>query len=755
MSSYVSTLRDITNILQMNASKSISTSSFWGSPVSAMFTPSSQPDEMAQLLSQVTSMHKKKLITNEEKLSLKQSIFADDWERVKQVINSKGVTPTSNFGGNDISKQLQAVGNLSRGGFITTEEKSKFKEEILKKNPTMKNAFETSQGDLQILCQNWRGVFSGQQTGSRSSLKEMLLLVGSMSRQNMITTEEKRVIKQEVLRKNPKLIDACHSHSELNDLCGEFKAACGLSSGGTDGARGNTSRLLLEVNNRFRRGEITLQEKTKLKDHIIRSEGFVDVDQFLAEERAFGISGDDSLFFGGGSANEVNPHSFTLPPLDSFSPPTELSPVSTTDPFDQSAFLSCFKKDSGGIELLLKASGIVDNDLSSIPGNKLPANAFSFPVIPYLPTILSDIEWGYIENGSILHANEPSVSKINTPRSVAAFDFDDTLVKTKTGRTFATSHNDWVLLYDQVTNKLREFHSKGYKIVIFSNQLGIGKMKMPEKTVTARIEDFMKEVGVPIEVYCAITDDVNRKPAIGMWDSLSRRGGVKKEGSFYVGDAAGRKGDFSCSDRKFASNVGLTFYTPEEFFLGASPQPFTMGGIDLRTHSNVTECDGLRLELGQQEMIIFVGFPGSGKSSFYRRNYGSNSKYVHINRDTLLTKAKCLKAVKEALQTGKSVVVDNTNPSASARAEYISLARSAACPVRCFHFVADKEFAKHLNIFRCKKDGQKKVPDIAYNIYQKQFEKPSTMEGFTEVKEIKFVPNFQSANDEALFSQLT
>jgi hypothetical protein len=33
--------------------------------------------------------------------------------------------------------------------------------------------------------------------------------------------------------------------------------------------------------------------------------------------------------------------------------------------------------------------------------------------------------------------------------------------------------------------------------------------------------------------------------------------------SFFVGDAAGRNGDFASTDRKWALNVGVKFYTPE------------------------------------------------------------------------------------------------------------------------------------------------------------------------------------------------
>jgi bifunctional polynucleotide phosphatase/kinase len=36
-----------------------------------------------------------------------------------------------------------------------------------------------------------------------------------------------------------------------------------------------------------------------------------------------------------------------------------------------------------------------------------------------------------------------------------------------------------------------------------------------------------------------------------------------KNNSYFVGDAAGRADDFASTDRKFALNVGIQFYTPE------------------------------------------------------------------------------------------------------------------------------------------------------------------------------------------------
>ena len=40
-----------------------------------------------------------------------------------------------------------------------------------------------------------------------------------------------------------------------------------------------------------------------------------------------------------------------------------------------------------------------------------------------------------------------------------------------------------------------------------------------------------------------------------------------KSASFFVGDAAGRLNDHSSSDRKWALNIGIPFFTPEVLYI--------------------------------------------------------------------------------------------------------------------------------------------------------------------------------------------
>lgn len=85
------------------------------------------------------------------------------------------------------------------------------------------------------------------------------------------------------------------------------------------------------------------------------------------------------------------------------------------------------------------------------------------------------------------------------------------------------------------------------RLVIFSNQNGIGKQIVEGKrsiSTRGRIDNFIRDVGVPMEAYCATQKDDFRKPRDGMWrylnDNVSVDCAKPDVGeSFFVGDAAG------------------------------------------------------------------------------------------------------------------------------------------------------------------------------------------------------------------------
>jgi bifunctional polynucleotide phosphatase/kinase len=113
--------------------------------------------------------------------------------------------------------------------------------------------------------------------------------------------------------------------------------------------------------------------------------------------------------------------------------------------------------------------------------------------------------------------------------------------------------------------------------VIVTNQAGVeaGKVKVSDlETKFGLIQGHLK---IPMIFFAALRSDQFRKPAVGGWEYIKNQlfSGCKINiaESFYCGDAAGRPKtatrpkDFSDTDIKFAHNIGLSFKTPEEFFL--------------------------------------------------------------------------------------------------------------------------------------------------------------------------------------------
>uniref|UniRef100_A0A6Q2Z516 PNK FHA domain-containing protein n=1 Tax=Esox lucius TaxID=8010 RepID=A0A6Q2Z516_ESOLU len=355
---------------------------------------------------------------------------------------------------------------------------------------------------------------------------------------------------------------------------------------------------------------------------------------------------------------------------------------------------------------------------------------------------------------------------------IAGFDIDGCIITTKSGKVFATSPDDWRILFPEIQPRLASLLQKGYKVVFFTNQMGISRGKLRPEDFKCKVEDILRTLQLPVQVFVASGPGIYRKPVKGMWEHLTEKanGGVvvDKSQSLYVGDAAGRpvnwapgkkKKDFSCSDRLFALNIGLPFHTPEEFFLGWKSAPFSLPPFDPRkwdSNARLFDPPSASLTSVKQEVIVAVGYPASGKSTFFHTHIVPKG-YVYVNRDTLGSWQSCVSACERALKEGRSVAVDNTNPDPESRKRYIDVSQSLGVSCRCFNFSASLEQAKHNNRFReMAPSTTKHLPILnKLSLHRKKFVAPSLSEGFSEILQVHFVPKFTDQQSEALFRQFS
>ncbi|XP_044209961.1 bifunctional polynucleotide phosphatase/kinase isoform X1 [Thunnus albacares] len=356
---------------------------------------------------------------------------------------------------------------------------------------------------------------------------------------------------------------------------------------------------------------------------------------------------------------------------------------------------------------------------------------------------------------------------------IAGFDIDGCIITTKSGKVFPTAPDDWKILYPEIQPRLASLLKKGYKVVFFTNQMGIARGKLRPEVFKSKVEDVLTTLQLPVQVFVAAGPGIYRKPVMGMWNHLCEKANdgvpVNKTQSLYVGDAAGRpenwapgkkKKDFSCSDRLYALNIGLQFHTPEEYFLGWKSAPYSLPEFDPRkldSSARLYDPPSASLTSSKTEVIVAVGFPASGKSTFFHAHVIPKG-YVYVNRDTLGSWQSCVTACERALKEGRSVAVDNTNPDPESRKRYVDVAKAAGVSCRCFHFSASLEQAKHNNRFRemAPSDSKHlKVNDMVFHSYKKHFVAPALSEGFSEILHIHFVPDFKDSQSETLYRQFS
>ncbi|GAB7361468.1 hypothetical protein MBLNU230_g1524t1 [Neophaeotheca triangularis] len=356
------------------------------------------------------------------------------------------------------------------------------------------------------------------------------------------------------------------------------------------------------------------------------------------------------------------------------------------------------------------------------------------------------------------------------PIKIAAFDFDDTIVKTASGNRFGKDANDWKWWDASVPGKLKALAAEGYAVVVMSNQ-GAVSLRHDEKTpktgmrslnnIKGKITAVLGQLDLPITVYAATGQDGFRKPRTGMWEQLLRDYGLEDPGEInhaqcvFVGDAAGRpadkvtktKKDHACSDRDLAANVDVQFQTPEEFFLGEESRAFERAfdpAIYMDKELSTDHEASLKFnKKHDSELVLFCGSPGAGKSTFYWHHLQPLG-FERVNQDILKTRDKCLKTAKQLLEDQTSVVVDNTNADAETRAAWLKLAKSFDLPVRLVHFTAPAKLCEHNDTVRAlsgtlmNPESRTMLPKMAFSGFASRYREPTLEEGFEDITVVDF-----------------
>ena len=276
------------------------------------------------------------------------------------------------------------------------------------------------------------------------------------------------------------------------------------------------------------------------------------------------------------------------------------------------------------------------------------------------------------------------------------FDVDGTILTSMKGSKIADE--DFILL-GPIHKVFADLEASGSVVALVSNQ-------QLWTQAFAKFERLRILFPTVIQAVATGKGSPYRKPAPALYDLILQYGDLKNiKERHYVGDAVGPSASYvpyrwASTDAEFAAAIDAEFHEPLELFPHVeAPKP-----------------------KAKQELILMVGNPGSGKSTLSAAF--EKEGYVIANQDTLGTRAKVLKRAKEAWSTGKSVIIDATNPFKAKRCEIMDVVGATKDQVRIFWSIRD---GRPFNAERAEP-----VPEIAYTMYTKNFETPTEDEG--EVK---------------------
>ena len=270
--------------------------------------------------------------------------------------------------------------------------------------------------------------------------------------------------------------------------------------------------------------------------------------------------------------------------------------------------------------------------------------------------------------------------KFEFNESVAVFSLIDTLIKNTKKLEY---------LYDNIKLKLIDLNQRHASIIIIHSfyECDISYIKQ-------KMDNMISDLQIPIIAFFSTKPNRYAKPFTNIWKVIEilynrENKNINKSLSIYVGNAAGRvfrkmstykkliitNIDKSCSDRAFANNIGLTFYTPEMFFMGAlNPIMWNYGDNSINNDNKKLQLYAVnppiikneldKLDKYDKYIIIVTGPPSCGKTTLAEKikkklyvDSDINMTHISENNYQKSIESKLYSDITDALKDN-SVIVD-------------------------------------------------------------------------------------------------
>jgi predicted kinase len=136
------------------------------------------------------------------------------------------------------------------------------------------------------------------------------------------------------------------------------------------------------------------------------------------------------------------------------------------------------------------------------------------------------------------------------------------------------------------------------------------------------------------------------------------------------------------------------------------------------------------------ELIMLIGIPGSGKSSFYKSKFFNS--HLRVSLDLLKTRNRERRLLKYCFETSMPFVLDNTNVSVEDRKNYVEEAKAYKYVVKGYYFKSEMKECLERNEQRPEKE---RVPKVGMFSKRKKLELPKLSEGFDELFYVEIINN--------------